>query len=1011
MVLLKKLLIYGCLIVIASLFTTLMVFATQISNYSNSPGDLAVIQQYNKAMERCMENSLSGFSYDSSGRGTHQLENIQNSYARLLGKKSFFNSYGGNLIYSDEFEKNVSQGGYTGGIFGSGNDDGKMYCGENNDAVFHNAMRVFGIEENPENLKKLYCDENNSGIYIISKRRYENGRIVESDSNCGENFDLFAQYAEFGILDPVYAINVDVANNPVNHYQKWFKTNVGDFSTLSTRQQNALNYAKAVHDFQTLCAPSGPNAASFGSKSEVMVYDTFSGQVLPGGNPVFYIIGVDAEKKFYTEINDAKQKTCAEIATEISKEGAEAYAAIVSDTDSSALLGPQNSLENQPNCASSGAAGSLGWIICPVLNLLSNTSENIYNNYVEPALRVEPKLFSGQDDKDGTRFAWEIFRGVANTAFIILLIVVIFSQITGFGIDNYGIKKILPKLIIAAVLINLSYLICLICVDLSNIIGNGLQTLFNNLPVGDAASKIEIGNGEVEIPNNINAVKTTALTGVMLLIIFTTKIWGAVSSSGFLGGIVLPLLMIALTVVIAIFFLFLLLAARQAAIIVLTVVSPLAFACYILPNTKKVFDKWAKIGWGLLLVYPICGLLIGGGNYVSKLLLTVGIGAGGFTMAFMAMIAGVVPIFFIPSVLKSSLTAMGNLGAKISGIGDRLRGGTVRKIQSSEVYKSAQERGREQGTRIRAGIDSKGKERELSKFGRFIRGGVRGTARARAQYLKDQDTKNREQSLMGIGFMAAQVAQEKKVGADEIANEMILIKSQTNDGANEAEVQTIFDEAMMKGNWNKARAAMRLAGRRKDTATNFATKTLLNNEKKYSREALSQVAREISEGETAKNYRAGSPLAFEYALQLNQGIAKGADGINASTSYADWLANKDNIHSALDHHVTTSAELMGVQGSSLRSMADLITRGSMREYDVGYLRNLAQEAIRNNRESGAPFDITKVEHIYRLAYGDGDYKDRMTVDGVDNLIKTRASTSSGEKEGEIFSVRSEEKKD
>ena len=57
---------------------------------------------------------------------------------------------------------------------------------------------------------------------------------------------------------------------------------------------------------------------------------------------------------------------------------------------------------------------------------------------------------------------WNTFRDIANVIFVILLMVVIFSQLTGVGIDNYGIKKILPKLIIAAILINLSYLICLI---------------------------------------------------------------------------------------------------------------------------------------------------------------------------------------------------------------------------------------------------------------------------------------------------------------------------------------------------------------------------------------------------------------------------------------------------------------------------------------------------------------------------------------------------------------------
>ena len=70
-------------------------------------------------------------------------------------------------------------------------------------------------------------------------------------------------------------------------------------------------------------------------------------------------------------------------------------------------------------------------------------------------------------------------------------------------------------------------------------------------------------------------------------------------------SIILSLLVGALGIVVSIFFLFLLLAAREAAIIVLVVLSPIAVVLYMLPNTKKLFDKWLKFFEGLLLVYPI----------------------------------------------------------------------------------------------------------------------------------------------------------------------------------------------------------------------------------------------------------------------------------------------------------------------------------------------------------------------------------------------------------------------
>ena len=367
----------------------------------------------------------------------------------------------------------------------------------------------------------------------------------------------------------------------------------------------------------------------------------------------------------------------------------------------------------EANCGNSGGAESLGWIVCPILEWMRNAATDVYNNALEPALNVEPKLFT---EGGATHDAWESFRNMANILFTILFLIVIFSQLTGVGIDNYGIKKILPKLIIVAVLINLSYIICIICVDLSNIIGNGLHGFFDGLNAGTM-------NAELSAKIQGSGAGATTLTAVVLLFVL---------GGGFLvvwknPGILIALLVGALGVVIAIFFVFILLAAREAAIVVLTVISPLEVVCYMLPNAKKLFDRWMKFWEGLLLLYPICGALIGGGNFVSKLLLSTGLAAQGFWSAFVAMIVGVMPIFFIPTVLKSSFAAMGAIGAKITGFGDRMRSGATRGMRNSNLYQDAQKRSQARNQRIsarrRAGI-------KLDKDGNVVES-RRPTARLR----------------------------------------------------------------------------------------------------------------------------------------------------------------------------------------------------------------------------------------------------------------------------------------
>ncbi len=345
--------------------------------------------------------------------------------------------------------------------------------------------------------------------------------------------------------------------------------------------------------------------------------------------------------------------------------------------------------KSESNCMNSGAGESLGWVICPILSVLSGAADTIYDDFVDPALRVNPQLFTYSDDEGGsaTRQGWEIFRGFANAIFILLLIVVIFSQLTGIGIDNYGIKKILPKIIVAAILINLSYWICLLFVDLSDVIGNAMQRLLNGM--ADA----------IEMPNNIGGISLGGVTfglvtGAGILGVLAGGIWSSGLMAGGGMGILVMLVTSAISIVVALLFLFLLLAAREAAIVVLTMIAPVAIVCYMLPNTKNYFDRWLKLGGGLLLVYPICGLLVGGGNFVSKVLLAAGAGEEGFFSAFVAMIVGIVPIFFIPMVLRNSFQAAGNLGARITNMGQRLgnraSGAVGNAMRGSEGYKNYQ---------------------------------------------------------------------------------------------------------------------------------------------------------------------------------------------------------------------------------------------------------------------------------------------------------------------------------
>jgi hypothetical protein len=651
--------------------------------------------------------------------------------------------------------------------------------------------------------------------------------------------------------------------------------------------------------------------------------------------------------------------------------------------------GDDNNAET-PACYS--YSGSLGWILCTVLDFMKDVAQDAYDDYVEPALSVDPKLFTEGDE--GLREAWGVFQTIANILFILLFMVVIFSQLTGVGIDNYGIKKILPKLIVAAILVNLSYWICIACVDLSNIVGNGIQNLFENLPAGTPVS--EIGGVNID-----GATVGGGLVSVGLLVALGVGGWAIISNP----AILLALLVSALGVVVSVFFLFVLLSAREAAIVVLVVISPVAFVCYMLPNTKKLFSKFLKIGEGLLLVYPIAGLLVGGGGYVSKLLLTSGFASRGFFAAFTAMIVGIIPIFFIPSVLKGSFAAMGNIGAKISGVGQRLRGGADRRMRNSNVYKNAQESGMMRRTRLRAGIGRDGKETNKA-WGKAMRalGGKRNMARARSQYLKDQDTKSRMDSLMGVGFTAAAIGQQKKAEKDEMADYMTLINNDTRNGEDTETLYAMFNKYMREKNKAGAAAVARIAGRRKDTAADFMNKMITGYDPRtgnisnvaagYDAKILSSVMKEIATGENSGMYRQSGPLGFEFAAQYNKNY-KEENGVPVdgavNANYSTWRSAV-NVDRAVGNYVTNAQELVGMKGSSLSELNRLMnTDGAMSVEERARIQHLADSVIANRNKPGAPWDSTKAKELAGLS-GSYTYNERDGIVEMEPAGGTRGGT-------------------
>lgn len=305
--------------------------------------------------------------------------------------------------------------------------------------------------------------------------------------------------------------------------------------------------------------------------------------------------------------------------------------------------------------------GLLGWIMCPLLGIF-NSLNNFMAKEIQNQLTVGP-LTSSEAIYTGTHPIWQMMVGIANLLLIIGFLIVIFSQATSVGLSAYGIKKMLPRIIAAAILINLSYFICQIALDIVNIIGASVQGIIN---VG--ISQINTKSG---FQTDFGDILTT-LGGV------------ALGTYAVISGAVAFLVPLGLSAVLATLTIFLGLALRKLVIILLIIIAPLAFAAMILPGTEGLFKKWYKSFGGLLFMYPIIMAILYGSVLLSKIILASGgvttlegdidtSGTGNINIMLAYAVVGLGPAVGTYMFIKNSSKISGALAGAVSKAGAGLK--------------------------------------------------------------------------------------------------------------------------------------------------------------------------------------------------------------------------------------------------------------------------------------------------------------------------------------------------
>lgn len=580
----------------------------------------------------------------------------------------------------------------------------------------------------------------------------------------------------------------------------------------------------------------------------------------------------------------------------------------------------------------------VGWIMCPIINGANGMVVTTYSIMQKHFLNIKSdEIF--QQDKPAFK-TWSSFRDIANVFFVIILSIIIFSQVSGVGISNYGIKKMLPKIIVFAILVNISWYASVIMIDISNIVGHSLFEWLS----GDGTWQYSSDSQSEDNPI-AQILGGTAVLGVGTAAAVTGAFAAGSSALLFLFSAALALIMMVFILLV-----------RQAAVIVLVVVSPVAFVAGILPNTEGFFKKWIKFFKNMLMIYPICSLIVGGAIFVSNLLYS------NESNPLLKVAYGLLPIlslFTIVAIIKSVLSIIDGLtGGNLRGTLDRMSGRINNGIKESspiQHWKDAENR--------RTIGDIGFGDRKLgnvisddSRFGRYVKGA--GLTRARRQYNYEQKRAAQEYDRDGAAI-------DKILSKDNLTPEDYReLAARSNSRAafekSQTEGMTAVIARAISGNVNN------LGGQldRIDNVSDPTQKALLYGS---AAQAATKAGLSAADQEVAMNNIVNRALSIKDDTQRQAAMTQiasraGSDmkSVNPAAAKAAMqdVSNSNNIKSVSDF----TKEASTYAGASAQQMSSWSTMSSNNTAD-----NKVVSAIKEAFKNGDQTQIAHAQNIGKIA--------------------------------------------
>lgn len=368
----------------------------------------------------------------------------------------------------------------------------------------------------------------------------------------------------------------------------------------------------------------------------------------------------------------------------------------------------------------------LPFITCPIYGAITKATSNLIGGQgvsgERQGLLIDFLTIEPLKSEEGVNVFQEIVGNVvvvANFFYVIVFLVLIFSSSLPLGLDNYTIKKTLPKFIAAVIMTQFAYVICGVIVDFFNLLGTIVPNMIFALRTISPTLGLPEGNGGAGLQAGLGATLVVGAVGA-----------GALIAS--VGWIVIFILALLALVAVLVAFVFIVL--RMIVLYVLILISPIAFASWVLPGTEKFFSTWWKNFIRLNAMFPLITGMLAVSILLSRVLVASPAGgtAGG-AITLVAMIIPIVALLAIPKTLKwttagmSALAGglMGAVAGKVSSSGAAAakKGTQMAKNKGAEFGKNqalgAVSRAASNGKDSKAAIFLGGKKRAMQEVGKM----------------------------------------------------------------------------------------------------------------------------------------------------------------------------------------------------------------------------------------------------------------------------------------------------